>query len=349
MENTKKIIRVALLSSLILILVIAATGFFIYKNGVKANIAVDKGISYTVKEGATIDLITKDLYAQKIIKNKTAFKLYAKFNNYVPKIKTGTYELNSYMDVKTILDTIASGQSSYKVITFYPGASVYVRMNDNDSTLSHKEVLERVGFKEAEIKPAFEANLNHPFIKRVGAKNIEGMILGETYHFDKNVALKDVFSHIFDYYNKIINENDLENQFKKQGLTLYQGITLASIVEREAKTYEDRQKVAQVFYTRMKQGMALGSDVTYQYASRMKGIANDLNLDSPYNLRKNTGLTPTPISSPSLSSLKATANPANTKYLYFLAGDDGKTYFAYTNAEHEKNIVDHCKIGCSVQ
>jgi UPF0755 protein len=130
-------------------------------------------------------------------------------------------------------------------------------------------------------------------------------------------------------------------------LTLFQAITLASIIQREDGDASSQSQLAQVFYSRMKAGMTLGSDVTYQYIADKTGVARDPNLDSPYNTRRYAGLPPGPISVPSLSALKAVASPASGNYLYFLSGDDDKIYFARTNAEHEANIAAHCKIKCS--
>ena len=142
-----------------------------------------------------------------------------------------------------------------------------------------------------------------------------------------------------------MEKNNLKEGFKKQGLTLYKGITLASIVQREVLA-PDQPQVAQVFYSRLKQGMNLGSDVTYHYAADKQGVARDFNLESPYNTRKYKGLPPGPISAPGLSALRATANPALGDYLFFVSGDDEKTYFARTNAEHDKNVSQYCHTKC---
>jgi UPF0755 protein len=90
----------------------------------------------------------------------------------------------------------------------------------------------------------------------------------------------------------------------------------------------------------------LGSDVTFIYAAKKLGVEATPTLESPYNTRIHPGLPPGPISSPGLSALQAVANPAAGDYTYFLAGDDGKTYFAHTFEEHEANIVNHCQKNC---
>ena len=168
------------------------------------------------------------------------------------------------------------------------------------------------------------------------------------------MSAEEILNSTFKEFYTKIQENNLVKGFADHGLNLYQGITLASIVQREIKNpldqknpSSDQKQAAQVFYSRLKINMLLGSDVTYQYIADKTGVARDPTLDSPYNTRQNPGLPPGPISSPSLSALLAVANPANTDYLFFLAGDDGVIYFARTNAEHDANISDHCKVNCS--
>src|SRR5207248_2549788 len=102
--------------------------------------------------------------------------------------------------------------------------------------------------------------------------------------------------------------------FQKQGLNLYQGITLASIIQREVPGAADQKQVAQVFLTRLGMEMPLGSDVTYQYAAKKMGVTPSPDLDSPYNTRKYPGLPPGPIASPGLTALQAVANPAAGNY-----------------------------------
>ncbi len=92
--------------------------------------------------------------------------------------------------------------------------------------------------------------------------------------------------------------------------------------------------------------MPLGSEVTFEYAAKKLGVAATPTLDSPYNTRIYPGLPPGPIATPGVDAMKAVANPASGDYLYFLSGDDGKTYFAMTDAEHERNITDHCQQKC---
>jgi UPF0755 protein len=157
---------------------------------------------------------------------------------------------------------------------------------------------------------------------------------------------------------KIVQRNNLVAGYKSQQLNLYQGITLASVVqseldcedkktpERKERCYQYQRTIAQIFLKRLREGTSLGSDVTFIYAANKQHIAPTVTIDSPYNTRLHPGLPPGPISSPGELALKAVANPTDTDYLFFIAGDDGLIYFAKTDAEHQKNIKNHCQIGC---
>ena len=121
---------------------------------------------------------------------------------------------------------------------------------------------------------------------------------------------------------------------------------MASIVQKEVSDPSDQRQVAQVFLKRLKEGTVLGSDVTFLYIAKKEGRSPSVNDPSPYNTRKNGGLPPGPIANFHLSALQAVANPASGDFLYFVAGDDGKTYFSRTEAEHDANVAAHCKKLC---
>ena len=154
-------------------------------------------------------------------------------------------------------------------------------------------------------------------------------------------------NYVFQVYANVLEKNNLAAQFKTQGLTVYEGITLASIIQRES-IGGDEPQIASVFYNRKVAGMPLGSDVTYQYAADKAGVARDTELNSPYNTRVVVGLPPGPIAAPGLNALKAVAAPAKTDYLFFLSGDDDITYYGRTLSEHESNIKAHCQAKCQI-
>jgi UPF0755 protein len=138
----------------------------------------------------------------------------------------------------------------------------------------------------------------------------------------------------------------LKSAFAAEGLTVYQGITLASIVEQEVANQSDRDQVAQVFLTRLRIGMMLESNVTADYGATLAGAKPSSTFPSVYNTYLHPGLPPTPISNVDISSLDAVAYPANTDWLYFVAGDNGTTYFSTTYAQQEANVAQYCKQLC---
>ena len=140
--------------------------------------------------------------------------------------------------------------------------------------------------------------------------------------------------------------SDIRKGFTNHGLTVYQGVTLASIVEQEVPGLGDRNQAAQVFLKRLGINMELGSDVTAFYGAIRAGVTPAVDYDSPYNTLLHKGLPPSPISTVSDSALQAVAHPATTDWLYFVAGDDGRTYFARTLDEHNANVKKYCHKLC---
>ncbi len=337
---------------LVSMVVVAGSAVIFYKNSLNpANPQDGQPIVFEVKSGELVDQIAEGLEVKGLIKNKTAFSVYARLEAVGDKLQMGTFLLKPNMSVAQIVEALTSGKTKQMAITFYPGAALNFKNTATDTTPSHREALAKAGYETQEIDQAFSKKQNHQFLKQFPeAKSLEGLILGDTYVFGLNTPIDQVLAMTFDHYQQVFDREELVTGFKAQKLTPYQGVILASIVEREASNtdYETKRKIAQVFLKRLREDIQLGSDVTYQYASRLAGTDNDLYIDSPYNTRKYSGLPPSPISSPSVDSLKAVVHPADTNYLYFVAGDDEVTYFATTDAEHEANVRQHCKIKCSV-
>ena len=213
-----------------------------------------------------------------------------------------------------------------------------------------------VGYSATEVKQALTANYDFDFLKgRPQDATLEGYLYGETHEFYKDTSAKEVIETFLKGMEQVITENNLEKRYADQGLTLYEGITLASIVQKESSA-DDMPTVAQVFYTRLAYGMFLGSDVTVSYAIDVvdpnRQVYTDnaaaLSIDSCYNTRKHAGLPCGPISNPGLSALIAVAEPSDTSYLYFLTGDDGLMYYSYTEDEHLQNAAAHCQDLCAV-
>lgn len=348
-KTKKKIIiwlLLAILSILAILLIVGIVWFNIQLKPYSSGISEAKTVK--IVAGSTSSQIGKELEKQSIIKNALAFDIYNRLNNKNNLLKAGTYRLSSSESTPQIIKHLTESSSLDTFnITFYNGATL-VDKTDRKNKYDVTTVLKKVGYTEKEISQALTAEYNGLlFAGKPSTADIEGYIYGETYEFNAGVSVRDILQKTFDEFYKIVDKNKLIEGFAKHDLNLYQGITLASIIQRESSNPEDQKKVAQVFLSRLKIGMSLGSDVTYQYIADKTGVPRDPNLDSPYNTRKYAGLPPGPISSPGLTALLAVANPDNTDYLFFVAGDDGITRFARTEAEHNTNVANYCKILCS--
>ena len=296
-------------------------------------------IRVTIASGSSPADIADTLYVKKLIKNTFAFEIYTRISGTRSSLQAGTYSLSPSESTQQIVDHMVSGRTDEFKITFLPGATL----------AENRQTLLDAGYSADAVDAALSKTYTSPlFTDKPASSDLEGYIYGETYNFSSSASVEDILQKTFDEYYDKIKENNLVEGFKAHGLTLYQGITLASIIQREVPTEKDQKQVAQVFYSRLSSGMALGSDVTYQYIAKKLGIAPSPNIDSPYNTRKYAGLPPGPIATPGLSALEAVASPAAGDYLFFLSGDDNVTYFARTNEEHEANVQAHCKIKCAL-
>ncbi len=300
-----------------------------------------------VVEGTAFTYVSSRLKERGLIRNTFVFDIYARLSGQRSAIQAGTCKLSPADSSQEILKKLTAGCQDFISIMFFPGATL-VDSKYKPAKQDVTSVLLKAGFSEAEISAALSKRYTGPlFADKPADTDLEGYVFGETYYVDTNFTVEQILQKSFDEMYAQITANNLIPKFEKQGLTLYQAITLASIVQREVHSQEDMNQVAQVFIDRYKSDMSLGSDVTFIYGADKLGVAPTVDLDSPYNTRNRVGLPPGPISSPSIMALKAIANPAPGDYVYFVAGDDGKTYFARTEAQHQANIKKYCQKLCS--
>ena len=337
----------------ILLSIIAIGGAFLWYK--QALMAVDpdcgdncEEISFTVAENSGGSKIADDLEKAGLIRSSLAFRVYLKLEADNRNLKPGDYQFKKNMTVAQIIRFLNDGVVAKTFrITFLPGGTL----------ASARERLQNAGYKDEDITAAFNKTYDHELLKSKPADaTLEGYIYGDTYEFYEGATVEEILNRLFDEMQKVIKENDLEAKFKAQGLSLYEGITMASIVQREASSDTQEQKqIAQVFLLRLKRGIVLGSDAVVGY--RADQINPDRNksdmsyfttIPCPWNSRKCAGLPPSPISNPGLNALKAVAEPAEGDYLYFVTGDDGTTHYAHTEAEHRNNTRLYCKTRCQV-
>ena len=323
-----------------------------------------------ISAGESVKQIANNLKQADLIRNPLAFELYARINNLHAKLKTGKYSFRKTMSARDIAKQLVNGVVSSDVfnLTILPGTSLLGDKGKSQTGIIHQ--FRTLGYSEEEINQALTKHYDNPILKGLYADEtklsnpeipvklaLEGYLYGETYQFYNHEKLENVITTILNQFNDVVVSNQLEEKFKARGLSLREGIILASIIQKEART-EDMPGVSMVFQNRLKQGIALGSDVTATYAADITGIdrtnatnADILAVNSLYNTRKFPGLPPGPIAVPSKAALLAVAEPDSSKasMLYFLTGDDGLMYYSSTDAEHNQKIRDHCQKLCKVQ
>ncbi len=309
---------------------------------------------FSIESGSSVNTIAANLEEAGLIRNALVFQVYVRLNSGQKTLKAGEYTLNKTMSVEDITDTLLKGgRDNVFSFTIFPGETIR----------QIKAKLIEVGYSAEDVDAAFSKKYDGKdytwiFEGKPENSSLEGYIFGETYEFYKDDTVETIIETTLTEMAKVIKENDLQAKFAAQELNLYQGITLASIVQREANNPADQAKVAQIFYNRLRNNDRLGSDVTTQYAvdlvdpdrTTYTDNALALEIDSPYNTRKHPGLPPGPISNPGENALIAAATPDESvadRY-FFLTGDDGLMYYSSTDEEHQQNIHDHCSELCNV-
>lgn len=291
-----------------------------------------------VQSGASVTEIGDLLQDQGLIRQVWAFERYVRNTRLGSKLQAGTYKLSPSQSVQDIVDDMVNGRVAVDLVTILPGQRI-------DQV---KKAFLEAKFDAAAVEAAFDPTVyaGSPTLadKPAGA-SLEGFLYPDSYQKDASTDPKVIIEQSLAEMEARLTPAR-RAAFAAQGLSVFQAVTLASVVEREVNHDTDRAQAAQVFLKRMKEGMPLESDVTVLYGAVNAGQAPSLDYDSPYNTFTNKGLPVGPISNVTESSLQAVANPAKTDWVFFVAGDDGKTYFSRTLAEHEALVKQYCRKLC---
>jgi UPF0755 protein len=296
----------------------------------------------TIANGDTVGDIAANLERNGLIHSALAFQVYVNASGVAAQLQAGHYRVAPSQSVAEIVELLTHPQQGGYNVIILPGMTLKQLADPKV-----KNSLAAQGFSQEEIAQALKANYSSPLLKdKPSNVDLEGYIFPETYQMGTNDTLEQLFERTFDeLYNRMKNDGTLE-KLAARGFTIHQALTLASIVQKEVSDVTVQPQVAQVFEHRLSIGMQLGSDVTFMYAAALDGAEPSVNYESPYNTRKYAGLPPGPIANMNYSALQAVATPAPGDYLYFVAGDDGETYFSRTEAEHLELVRLHCTTLC---
>ena len=305
------------------LIVCAFAGNYQYKKIIQHPIKTDKDIHVNVKNGDTLYSILDDLNRSGAIKNSSIIKFYIKNNDIKSNVHPGKFLIpkdSSVKELVTGLSTIGNEEDIIKV-TIPEGFDI----NNIAEVLQDKGIINKENFLEScktyKLPNFIIGNENRKF-------NLEGFLFPATYELKAGMNGNEIIKFMVDKFYSTINEINKETPIDMNKLDKI--ITIASIVEREASDKNERDKVASVFYNRLEKDMKLQSCATVLYSlgkHKEKLYNKDLEVESPYNTYKVSGLPVGPICSPGKAAIKAALSPARTNYLYFVSNNDGTHFF----------------------
>jgi len=291
-----------------------------------------------IASGVSPSEIAGLLHDKGLVRNAWTFETYVRHQGVGQYLQAGTYSLSPSQSVQDIVAQLTHGKVKTQLVTILPGQTI----------AQIKQSLINSGFSEAEVTAALNPTQyegNAALVDKPIGNSLEGYLYPDSYQRIAGTKVRTIVQESIAEMQQHLTP-DLRAAFARQGLSTYQGIVLASIVTREVSRPSDQAQAAQVFLKRLQMGMSLGSDVTALYGAKLAGHPGDLSYDSPWNTRIHTGLPPTPISNVDTAALQAVAHPADTDWLYFVAGDDGVTHFSHTLQEHEQLTQQYCHKLC---
>jgi len=285
---------------------------------------------FLIEKGQGLKEISENLEKENLIKNRFFFKLYVFFNNKQNQLQVGGYSLNSSMNVPEITEKFISGEVAEIKITIPEGFT----LKQIESKLTDLTNVPRMflGILRVEdFKSEFE------FLKGASAElNLEGFLFPDTYHFSYLIKEEEIIGKMLNNFGKKLSP-DLREEITRQKKSIFEIVIMASLLEKEVRSFEDKKLVSGILWKRLENGIHLQVDATITYITEKKTtkvLKEDLQIDSPYNTYKYSGLPIGPICNPGLESIKAAIYPEASNFWYYLSKLDGETIFSRTLEEH---------------
>ena len=300
------------------LVVLVGLGGLVYLRSIGVNASSDPGkkIELTIPSGSTSSSIGTLLESKGVIKSALAFRIAAYLDGGAERIQAGRYEIATGLSANDALAALLKDGPlvDFVTVTFPEGSWLtdFARILDEDTHISGAEFLELVtsGKVDSKYRPP-------------GIDTMEGLLFPSTYQIVEDDTAASVARRLAQEFEKQADAARV-SRAGSLGVTPYEAITIASMIEAEVQLDQERAKVARVIYNRIEEGMNLGIDATVQYAigEKKEGLTvSDLEVESPYNTRKYAGLPPTPIGAPGLPSLEAAVTPADGPWLYYVLND----------------------------
>ena len=294
----------------------------------------ERRVNVKIQDGLSTAEIADKLAEKGVIDSSLKFRFFARLRGYDDKFRPGSYTFTLGMSDDDVFAKLLVGEKKLIQFTVPEGFGV-------------KEIAERLGNLDLVNRDEFLrlAEDFSPYDYMRKHKNVffaaEGFLFPDTYNVESDMEVDEILNLMARNFDERLTP-EMRTHAEKMGLSVYDLITLASLVEREVRFPEDRPIVAQVFLKRLKLNMPLQTDASLQYlmdTPKEDVTIADTQIDSPYNTYQHTGLPPGPIANPGMASIEAVLHPADTDYLYFVADRNGHNHYAYTYEEH-LNLVN---------
>ena len=314
------------LITLLLLIGLAAGGWAAWQ--VYTPIAPPANTALLLHSGYSTRRIAAELKKAGVIRSVLAFRLWHALHP-KPTLKAGEYLFEREATLPQVYDRIARGDIYFHVVTIPEGYTMFdIAKAMEDAGLGSAADFLQV----AQTQTQLISDLSP------GAKSLEGYLFPNTYQFTRTQSLQEMAAAMVHEFRQVAQEIGLDSDVSKI-------VTMASIVEKETATPEERPRVASVYYNRLAQKMALDADPSVIYAELLAGTYQgalhhaDLAVNSPYNTYRFPGLPPGPIANPGKSALQAAMHPDSTNFLYFVADGSGHHRFAHNLEEHNRNVA----------
>ena len=331
------------LFGLVVLVALAIIGVFWYE--VKISYQIKQDTKIVITEGEGVSAIAADLAKNNLIKSELAFKVYIKLNHKT-KLLAGDYIFKAGNNLKDIVKRLARGEADFqeKNILIKEGMNL---KEINDYLVSNQLI-------KGDCNQLFAARIKNlpPEFKRYAwlrevpqNTDLEGYLFPDTYRVFSDATCEDLLIKMLNNFESKVSPEF--GEIKRQNKTLFEILTMASILEKEVRTPDDMALVSGVFWRRMANGQRLESDATLAYVlggNKPAYSLKELETVSPYNTYRNDGLPPTPIDNPGLVAIRSAIYPKASDYNYFLSRPDtGETIFSKTFAEHKLNKAKYLK------
>ena len=294
----------------------------------------EKRVTVKIREGLSTAEIADRLAEKGVIDSTLKFRIWARIYGYDDKLRPGSYTFTVGMSDDEVFNKLLTGEKRLVQFTVPEGFGV----KDIAERLYNLDLADKEEFLQAaENFTPYDYMKKHKDVFFAA----EGFLFPDTYTVENDVEIEEILSLMANTFDEKLTAS-MRAQAAKMDLSIYDLITLASLVEREVRFPEDRAIVAQVLLKRLKLNMPLQTDATLQYlmdTPKEDVTIEDTQIDSPYNTYQHAGLPPGPIANPGMAAIEAVLHPADTDYLYFVADRSGHNHYAYTSEEH-LNLVN---------